>query len=137
MEEPDSGQVGLDSAGGFPGHLHVLHIADQMFATDVGQLLQAVVLGQIPAEPFHGLVVSVLGPEASLPIMPGQLVQLVHKGPVNALILDIGFHMKNSLLFSKLSSDGRSPPLGRSVHFRLISTETDILNEPKPLKQKT
>ena len=84
MEKSDSGEVGLDGAGGLALRLQIEDVAHQMLAADVLQLLEMVVGGEIGAETLDRLVVAVFRAEAALPVMPRQLVQLGNEGVVNA-----------------------------------------------------
>ena len=70
VEEADGRQVGLDGAGGFALFLHVEDVGHQMLAADVGELLQAVLVGEEGAEALECLVVPLLRPEAPLAVMP-------------------------------------------------------------------
>lgn len=45
-----------------------------MFAADVLQLLQVVLLGQIAAKAFHGFIIPLLSAETALSVVPGQIV---------------------------------------------------------------
>lgn len=81
--ETDGGQIGFDGGSRFPTLLHINDVRSEMLAADVGQLLQVVVVGQEPAEPFTGVVVPPLGLEAPLPVMPRGLIQLGDQGVVN------------------------------------------------------
>lgn len=76
MEKADGRQIGLDGGGGLIPFLHIEHVGGEVLATDVGQFLQAIVVRQEPAKPFHGLIVSLLGAETALTVVPGGLVQL-------------------------------------------------------------
>ena len=58
-----------------------------MLAVDVSQLLKAILLREEFAEPLHGLVIPLLGAEASLAVVPGNLVQLGGKGLVDTGIM--------------------------------------------------
>ena len=63
-----------------------------MLAVDVSQLLKAILLREEFAEPLHGLVIPLLGAEASLAVVPGNLVQLGGKGLVDTGILRFYCH---------------------------------------------
>lgn len=79
MEEPDGGEVGLDSGSGLLLLLEIGHIGINVFGGNVGQTLQAVPLGQEASEALHSLIVALFGPETALPVMAVQLVQLGEK----------------------------------------------------------
>jgi len=83
VEKSDSGEVGLDGAGGLALRLQIEDVAHQMLAADVLQLLQMVVDSEIGAEPLDRLIVAILRAEAALPVMPRQLVQLGNESNVN------------------------------------------------------
>ena len=80
MEETNGGEVGFYGTGRLAGILQVQHIAYQMLAADVLQLLQMVLCGEVSAESFARFVVALLGTKAALSIVPCQLVQLGDKG---------------------------------------------------------
>ena len=63
-----------------------------MLAVDVSQLLKAILLREEFAEPLHGLVIPLLGAEASLAVVPGGLVQLSDEGLVDSKILRFYCH---------------------------------------------
>lgn len=92
MEETDRRQIGLDGGGRFSLLLHIEDVGGQVFAVDVRQLLQTIFLRKEFAEPLHGLVISLLGAEAALSIVPGNLVQLGGKGLVDTGILRFYCH---------------------------------------------
>ena len=62
--------------GGALPLLHMEDVGGQVLAIYVGQFLQPVLLREKFAEPLHGLVIPLLGAEASLAVVPGNLVQL-------------------------------------------------------------
>ena len=93
MEKADGGEVGLDGAGRFIILLHPENIGGQMLAADIGQLLETIFVGQICAEPLHGLIVPVLGAEAALTVMPCQFVQLADKSQKDTLVLNFHCHI--------------------------------------------
>ena len=74
VEEANGGKVGFHGAGRLASILQVQHIAYQMLAADVFQLLQMVFCGEVSTEPFTRLIVALLGAKAALPVMPRQLV---------------------------------------------------------------
>jgi len=80
VEKPNGGKVGFHGTGRLAGVLQVQHIAYQMLATDVLQLLQMVLCSEVGAEPFARLVVALLGTKAALTVMPRQLVKMCNKG---------------------------------------------------------
>ena len=84
MEKSDSGEVGLDGAGGLALRLQIEDVAHQMLAADVLQFLQMVVDSEVGAETLDRLVVAILRAKAALPVVPRQLVQLGNEGVVNA-----------------------------------------------------
>ena len=93
MPEPDRRQIRLDGAGRFSTFLQVVDIGNQMLAGDVGQLLKVIAVCEEPAEPLHGLVVTLSGLIAALPVVPLQLIQLVQEGVIDALVLSVD-HMR-------------------------------------------
>ena len=76
MEKPNGGKVGFHGTGRLAGILQVQHIAYQMLAADVLQLLQMIFCGEVGAEPFAGFVVALLRTKAALTVVPRQLVKL-------------------------------------------------------------
>ena len=113
MPEPNRRQLRLDGAGRLTVLLQVANVGNQMLAGDVGQLLQAVLLRQIAAKPLHGLVITLPGLIAALPVVPLQLVQLSQEGVIDALVLSVD-HMQ--LPFQM----GIVPPIVRGPCFRLV-----------------
>ena len=97
VKKPDGGQVCFDGAGGLPIVLQLQDIGGQMLSVDVGQLLQAEGVGQEGAEPLHGLVIPLLGAEAPLAVMTGQLVQLGEQAEVNTDIQNLVCHICTSV----------------------------------------
>ena len=89
MPEPNRRQLRLDGAGRLTVLLQVANVVNQMLAGDVGQLLKVIAVCEEPAEPLHGLVITLPGLVALLPVVPGQLVQLGDEGTVNALVLSV------------------------------------------------
>ena len=77
------------------GILQVQHIAYQMLAADVLQLLQMIFCGEVGAEPFARFIVTRLGAKAALPVMPRQPVKLCDEGEKDASILN-GRHIQKS-----------------------------------------
>ena len=80
MEKANGRQICLDRTGRLAGVLQVQHIAYQMLATDVLQLLQMVLCSEVGAEPFARLVAARLGTKAALTVVPRQLVKLCDRG---------------------------------------------------------
>ena len=76
MEEPDSGEVGLDGGGGFLLLLKIGHIGVNVLGGDVGQAFQAELFGQEAAKALHCLIVALPGAKTALPVVAMQLVQL-------------------------------------------------------------
>ena len=96
MKKTDGGQVCFDGAGSLPIVLQLQDIGGQMLPADVGQLLQAEGISQEGAEPLHGLVIPLLGAEAPLAVMTGQLVQLGEQAEVNTDIQNLVCHICTS-----------------------------------------
>ena len=78
MPEPNRRQLRLDGAGRLTVLLQVANVVNQMLF-----------LRQEAAEALHGLVITLPGLVALLPVVPGQLVQLGDEGTVNALVLSV------------------------------------------------
>ena len=116
MPEPNRRQLRLDGAGRLTVLLQVANVGNQMLAGDVGQLLQMVNISEEPAEPLHGLVITLPCLIATLPVVSLQLVQLGQEGVIDALVLSVD-HVQ--LLFQM----GIVPPIVRGPCFRLISKE--------------
>ena len=113
MPEPNRRQLRLDGAGRLTVLLQVANVGNQMLARDIGQLLQMVNISEEPAEPLHGLVITLPGLIAALPVVPLQLVQLSQEGVIDALVLSVD-HMQ--LPFQM----GIVPPIVRGPCFRLV-----------------
>ena len=78
--------------------LHVEHIGHQMLSADVLQLLNLIVVGKEGAESLERLVIPVLRPEAALPVVSCQLVQLDEKCAIDAELLDL-LHIVNLVFY--------------------------------------
>ena len=89
MPEPNRRQLRLDGAGRLTVLLQVANVGNQMLAGDVGQLLQMVNISEEPAEPLHGLVITLPCLIATLPVVSLQLVQLGQEGVIDALVLGV------------------------------------------------
>ena len=76
MKEADGRQIRFDGAGRLARILHVDHVADQMFPTDVGKLLQMILIRKIGTEPLLSFTIPALRMIAALPVVPGNTIQL-------------------------------------------------------------
>ena len=114
MPEPNRRQLRLDGAGRLTVLLQVANVGNQMLARDIGQLLQMVNISEELAEPLHGLVITLPGLIAALPVVPLQLVQLSQEGVIDALVLSVN-HMQLP------SQMGIVPPIVRGPCFWFFS----------------
>ena len=87
MEKANGGEVCFNGTGRLVLLLQILHITHQVLAADILQLLQPIFLCKIAAETFDRFIIAVLCPEAALPVVPCQLVQLSDKRAINALVI--------------------------------------------------
>ena len=88
VEEPDTGQFGLNGSGSQSFLLHILHITDQMLAADIDQLFKVEHQGQEGTEPLHTFIIAFYGTGAPLAVVPEQLIQLGDQSQKNAVVQD-------------------------------------------------
>ena len=82
VKESDGGKIRFDGACGFARQLEIQNIADDVFLTDVCQLLEMERISKERTKPLESLIVPLPGAVAALPVVPRQLVELGNEGIV-------------------------------------------------------